>query len=124
MKHKVNAKLVVKNVYSGGNFENGDIVTVSQIGNEDEPDCYGAVSPHDGLVWFLYEDEVGPATNADRLRSMNDEELAVANVRRVFICNDDEGWNEYVTSDEERFEDERKAVEHELDWLRRPVEED
>ena len=63
-------------------------------------------------------------TGADRLRSMNDEELAVANVRRVFICDDDEGWNEYVTSDEERFEDERKAVEHELDWLRRPVEED
>lgn len=82
MKFKVGAKLIVKNVYSGGNFANGDIVTVSQIGCDDEPDCYGAVSPHDGFVWYLYEDEVGPATNADRLRSMSDEELAVFQAKR------------------------------------------
>lgn len=76
MKFRVGAKIVVKNVHNGGNFDDGDIVTVAQIGNEDDPDCYGAISPHDGEMWYLYEDEVGPATNADHIRSMSDEELA------------------------------------------------
>lgn len=76
MKFKVGAKIVVKDVHCGGNFENGDIVTVVEIGSEDDPNCYGAISPHDGLMWYLYDDEVSAATNADYIRSMTDEELA------------------------------------------------
>lgn len=62
MKFKVGSKVRVKNVYSGGNFDDGDIVTIKQIGNEDEPDCYGVISPYDGLMWYLNEDEVEAAT--------------------------------------------------------------
>lgn len=62
MKFKVGSKVRVKNVYSGGNFDDGDIVTIKQIGNEDDPDCYGAISPYDGLMWYLNEDEVEAAT--------------------------------------------------------------
>lgn len=58
MRFKVGAKVRVKNVYSGGNFDDGDVVTIKQIGNEDESDCYGAISPYDGLMWYLNEDEV------------------------------------------------------------------
>lgn len=62
MKFKVGSKVRVKNVYSGGNFDDGDIVTIKQIGSEDDPDCYGAISPYDGLMWYLNEDEVEAAT--------------------------------------------------------------
>lgn len=59
-----------------GDFENGDIVTIAQVGNEDEPNCYGAISPYDGMMWYLYDDEVDAATNADHIRSMGDDELS------------------------------------------------
>jgi len=39
VRFRVGATVCAKNVYSGGNFENGDIVTIAQIGNEDEPNC-------------------------------------------------------------------------------------
>ena len=58
MKFKVGSKVRVKNVYSGGNFDDGDIVTIKQIDNEDKPNCYGAISPYDGLMWYLNEDEI------------------------------------------------------------------
>ncbi len=76
MRFRIGTNVCVTNVYSGGNFENGDIVTIAQIGNEDEPNCYGAISPWDGLMWYLYDDEVEAATNADHIRSMSDDELA------------------------------------------------
>lgn len=78
MRLKVSQRVVVKDCVSGGNFENGDIVEIAQIGTDDGDDmeCYGAISPWDGLLWYLYEDEVGPVTNADKIRSMTDEELA------------------------------------------------
>ncbi len=76
MRFRVGATVCVKNVYSGGNFENGDIVTIAQVGNEDEPNCYGAISPYDGMMWYLYDDEVDAATNADHIRSMGDDELS------------------------------------------------
>ena len=28
------------------------------IDNEDKPNCYGAISPYDGLMWYLNEDEI------------------------------------------------------------------
>lgn len=61
MKFKVGSKVRVKNVYSGGNFDDGDIVTIKQIDNEDKPNCYGAISPYDGLMWYLNEDEIEAA---------------------------------------------------------------
>ena len=57
MRFKVGAKIVVKNVHNGGNFENGDVVSVAQIGCEDDPNCYGAISPYDGLMWYCRECE-------------------------------------------------------------------
>ena len=39
MKFKVGSKVRVKNVYSGGNFDDGDIVTIKQIDNEDIRHC-------------------------------------------------------------------------------------
>ena len=60
MKFKVGDKIRVVNCYSGGNFDDGDIVKVAQIGCDDDPDVYGAYSPHDNMMWFLCEDEVGP----------------------------------------------------------------
>lgn len=77
MRFKVGSNVCVKNVYSGGNFANGDIVTITQIGDGDgDSDCYGAISPWDGMMWYLREDEVDAATNADLIRSMGDDELA------------------------------------------------
>jgi hypothetical protein len=77
MRFKVGTNVCVKNVYSGGNFENGDIVTITQIGDGDgDLDCYGAISPWDGLLWYLRDNEVEAATNADHIRSMGDDELA------------------------------------------------
>lgn len=75
MKYKIGSRVRVTNPYSGGNFDDGDIVTIEQIGCEDEPDCYGAISPYDNMMWFLNENEVQPATRADYIRSMSDEQL-------------------------------------------------
>lgn len=51
MRFKVGSTVVVVQVYSGGNFAVGDIVKVCQIGDDDgyEKNCYGAISPHDGI---------------------------------------------------------------------------
>lgn len=76
MRFRVGATVCVKNVYSGGNFENGNIVTIVQIGCEDDPNCYGAISPYDGMMWYLFDDEVEAATNADHIRSMDDDDLS------------------------------------------------
>lgn len=53
MKHKIGDRLIVKEVFSGGNFKEGDIVPVIGIGFEDDLDCYAAISPYDGKVWYL-----------------------------------------------------------------------
>ena len=79
MKYKVGTKVRVVQCYSGGNFDVGDVVEIIQIGDDDgsAPDCYGAISPYDGMKWYLQEDEVGSNTNADRIRTENDEQLAI-----------------------------------------------
>lgn len=103
MKFKVGAKIIVKDVRYGGNFDIGDIVTIEEIGCEDDPNCYGAISPYDGMIWYLYEDEVGPITNADRIRAMSDEELATwLEYEGGGACAEVYGW---------------------LEWLQRPAEE-
>ena len=75
MRFNVGQKVRVKEVRSGGNFEEGDIVEITGIGFEDETDCYAATSPYDGETWYLDEDEVEPITNGDNIRSMSNEEL-------------------------------------------------
>lgn len=87
MKFKIGQKVRVVNCYSGGNFYDGDIVEIVQIGTDDGEDenCYGAISPHDNYKWYLYEDEVGPVTNRDKINSMTNEEFA-----RFYLSNSDE----------------------------------
>lgn len=72
MKFKVGDKVRVVNSHKGGDFENGDIITIECI----DFDCYGAISPHTNIMWFLDEKEVQSLTNADKIRSMTNEELA------------------------------------------------
>lgn len=77
MRFRVGQEIKVKCVKSGGNFRPGDIVEIIQIGDDDgyDMECYGAISPWDGYKWYLNEDEVEPITNADKIRSMTDDEL-------------------------------------------------
>lgn len=102
MRFKIGNKVRVVNPYSGGNFEDGDIVEIVQIGFEDE-DCYGAISLYDNMMWFLQEDEVAPATIADKIRIMNDEEMAefIATKLPEDICD----WTDLM-----------------LRWLQQPAE--
>ena len=69
-------------------------------------------------------------TNADKIRSLSDEELAKNNVRLSYQCDIDhnyeegphESWKQcYETSDCSIFYDEEDAVEYELKWLCQPV---
>ena len=87
MRFQVGDKIRVVNCHSGGEFDNGDIVTISQIGDDDgyNKDCYGCISPHDGYMWFLLEDEVGPVTKADNIRHMTDDELAAEMARIILL---------------------------------------
>ena len=66
-----------------------------------------------------------PQTNADRIRAMSDEELA--------IHLHDFGWDCHLCSEHERLENEpllrgekcdEKCMEHCLEWLKQPVEVD
>lgn len=104
MRFKVGTKVVCTNVYSGGEFDDGDVVTVAQIGCEDGPDCYGAISPHDGMMWYLYEDEVEAATNADYLQELSDEGKAHL-LAQVF----------------HQAAQQTDAEQYILEWLRKPV---
>ena len=70
-------------------------------------------------------------TNADRIRSMSDEELAKNNVHLSYQCDIDYNWEEepyenwmqcYETSDGSTFLVEKDAIEYELNWLREPAE--
>lgn len=89
MRFNVGQKVRVKEVCSGGNFEEGDIVEITGIGFEDETDCYAATSPYDGETWYLDEDEVEPITNGDNIRSMSNEELLnfmICTVGNAVLC--------------------------------------
>lgn len=115
MRFKVGQKVVVKDCVSGGNFENGDIVEIVQIGTDDGDDmeCYGAISPWDGLIWYLYEDEVGPVTNADKIRNMTDEELYdfISGID-IYRC----------TCPAKSICDEESCEVNFIKWLKQPVE--
>lgn len=69
-------------------------------------------------------------TNADKIRSLSDEELAKSNVRLSYQCDIDYNWEEepyenwmqcYETSDGSTFWVEKDTVEYELNWLRQPA---
>lgn len=92
MKYPVGTKLVVKEVYSGGNFCVGDIVTVSCIVCDDDLDCYAVISPHDGLMWYLREDEVAPCMVSDYIRGLSKEELA-----KYFVKHKDLTLHQWLT---------------------------
>lgn len=85
MMHKVGSMVRVVNPYSGGCFDVGDVVTITRIGDKEgfNQNCYGAISPHDGYLWYLNEDEVSalPLSNGDLVRSMNDVQL------KAWYCN-------------------------------------
>lgn len=119
MKFKVGAKIVVKDVHGGGNFKNGDIVAVVKIGSEDDPNCYGAISPYDGLMWYLYDGEVSSATNADYIRSMSNEELAIYLSENSWDCNECKSGQENMDNPFATRCDE-KCAEHCLEWLQQP----
>lgn len=104
MRFKVGQKVRVIKPYSGSEFSDGDIVEIVRIGTEDGEtmNCYGAVTSPAHYMWYLYEDEVAPLTNADKIRSMTDEELAEwLEYEGGGACAEVFGW---------------------LDWLKQPAE--
>lgn len=76
MKYKVGTSITVKTA-PGGGIRSGDSRPVMKIGREGDPDCYGVLSPCDGEMYFLREDEVELSTNAEYVRSMGDVALAL-----------------------------------------------
>ena len=122
MRFKVGNKVRVVNPYSGGNFDDGDIVVINQIGDgEFDNECYGVISPHDNYMWYLNEDEVMPVTVADGIRAMSDEELAkylTNNTEYQPSAGSRKSWagaygNAYLKYSE--------AVAEWLDWLQQPM---
>lgn len=57
-----------------------------------------------------------PMSNADRIRSMSDEELAGLTI----TYND--YYGEYYCSDEERYDSYEDAIKHEIEWLQSEAE--
>lgn len=109
MRFNVGQKVRVKEVCSGGNFEEGDIVEITGIGFEDETDCYAAISPYDGETWYLDEDEVELITNGDNIRSMSNEELENFFYEIYRAGQDDaEAWE---------FEDKKYSFTWDKNWL-------
>ena len=126
MKYKVGTKVRVVQCYSGGNFDVGDVVEIIQIGDDDgsAPDCYGAISPYDGMKWYLQEDEVGSNTNADRIRTENDEQLAIFIKELMFNDFKPACKKSAFFSAEYKPECEEDCVSCILQWLQHPAEED
>ena len=77
MKYPVGTTLKVVDLLHGADLDIGDIVKVVQLGDGDgfDVNCYGVISPHDNMMWFLWDDEVQPATNYDRLRGMSSHDM-------------------------------------------------
>ncbi len=124
MKLKVGQKVCVSNVYSGGNFENGDVVTIGRIGCKDDPNCYGAISPHDGSFWYLEEDEVTPIiTNADKIRAMSDDELAKW-LAELCFCTDACPASTNEVEESIGYYCPQNCKEQALKWLQQPCNDD
>jgi len=62
------------------------------------------------------KDHYKPRSNADRIRSMSDEELAENNVREIFH----DRWH---CSDWSYFSKKENAIQHELEWLKSEAKE-
>lgn len=79
MRFKPGQKVRVVKPYSGSDFNDGEIVKIVCIlHKKDGHDVYGAVSCEvdEDDTWYLYEDEVAPFNNGDKIRAMNNKELA------------------------------------------------
>ena len=78
---------------------------------------------HDPQAHIVEEDY--PFTNADRIRSMNDEELAeflvIANPTNCLECAFSCGWR--CQPDRQDYSDSEKCVEGKKRWLPQPAEE-
>lgn len=122
LKFKVGEKVKVTDCYSGDCFESGDIVKIIQIGTDDGENMnyYVAISPHDNLKWYLYEDEVEAFTNADKIRCMTDAELAKFIIEDKFDCNE-------CSSGQENMDNpfggkcDNQCIRHCLEWLKKGV---
>lgn len=121
MKFKVGDKVRVCNPYSGSDFEDGDIVTIIGIGDDDgyNPDCYKAILDEDRYPWYLQEDEVCAVTVGDNIRRMTDSELADKFleffIQGVSVCNEN-----FVSQMPENRKNELKSTL--LEQLSQPVE--
>lgn len=93
--------------------------------------CF-CINPLGGSEYTHFEaKDTNVLTNAQRIRSMTDEELAKRNVRKIKTpvtgCYDyGESYTDYYdaweTSDGAIFWTEKPAVEYELHWLQQPYE--
>lgn len=86
--------------------------------------CKGFISLQDGKFYeYVEKPFMPPMTNADRIRAMSDEELAI--FLEYFGCCHYCSEHERL-SDNRWFSDERcdeKCAEHCLEWLKQPAEE-
>lgn len=123
MKYKIGDKVRVTKPYSGGNFDDGDIVTIECIGCDDDDNCYGAISPYDNMMWYLNEDEVRAVTNGDRILHMSYEELADDRVVEICGISYRTIWVALDVPDR-KFLSKEAAMKVELEYLQQPVEDE
>lgn len=103
------ANLITVKKTPGGGIREGEALPILKIGRDGDPDCYGVVSPCDGKMYFLHEDEVELATNAERLRSMDDARLGLLLFQIVSTGSPDVNGKKLKTIDDVKA------------WLKEPV---
>lgn len=86
--YKVGDKVKVINCIHGAEIDNGEIVTIVQVGNEDDgPNAYGFISPHDGALWWLYDDEIEPYCGCEYCQ--NHKHLSYIDENNNVVINDE-----------------------------------
>ena len=92
--------------------------------------CRGFISLQDGKFYeYVEKPFMSPMTNADRIRAMSDEELAL---ELLAYCPSDsvfkgtclEGRAHYSAADGQYYKTGHEAVKANLDWLQQPVKEE
>ncbi len=94
------ANLITVKKTPGGGIRNGESLSIMKVGCDGDPDCYGVVSPCEGEMYFLHEDEVELATNAERIRSMDDTRLALLLFQLVSTGSPDVNGKKLKTIDD------------------------
>ena len=94
MKYGIGKKVkVITLYYSKTNLKQGDIVTIVNYEHMPTIDCYKCVKNNE--YYYLFEDEVEPLSNGDRIRAMNDKQLInfIKEIRNGYSFGDNiEGW--------------------------------